>query len=229
VTVALTIADGRIAPVFESAQILSIVRFEGERTRLFELPLAGPTGLEKAEAVRRQRVARLLTGGIPGGLRRLIEASGTEVVPWVTGDAGEWIRRLVARRDRALRIAVSSRERGPGSPVEPRFGRAAWFVFYEPDRDAWSAVENPMREAPGGAGARAARLVLDEGATVVLTGRVGPSAGGALRAGGVALELVDGAIATAADAISAWREQQLVTGRPAPEPRRAWEAPERRV
>lgn len=89
--------------------------------------------------------------------------------------------------------------------VDPSFGRAAYFLFYDLDNGDLCAVPNE----PGahGAGVQSAQTVVENGAKAVITGSVGPNAYQGLSAGGV--EIYTGAAGTVQDAISAYKSGQL--------------------
>ena len=77
-------------------------------------------------------------------------------------------------------IAVSSEGPTLDSTVDPRFGRAAGFVIVEPS-GATRYVDNGASQAMAhGAGIETARRIAEAGATVLLTGVVGPKAASAL-------------------------------------------------
>ncbi len=83
-------------------------------------------------------------------------------------------------------ICVSSTGDRLDAQVDPRFGRASWFLFVEDDSlKLREAVENPNVNAMGGAGIQSAQLVAEKGAKVLITGSLGPNAVTALSAAGV--------------------------------------------
>lgn len=84
------------------------------------------------------------------------------------------------------KIAVSCDEPSLEAQVDPRFGRAAGFMIVDPDSMTFAYQENGQAQSMArGAGIQAAETVIQAGATVVLTGYVGPKAFQALSAGGV--------------------------------------------
>jgi len=100
--------------------------------------------------------------------------------------------------------------KGPGleSDVDPRFGRAAYFLFVDPSGALVEALENH----PGGhgAGVNAAQIVAGRNATGVITGAVGPNAMSALEAAGIPVHTVSGGTARAAfEALQAGETDQL--------------------
>jgi predicted Fe-Mo cluster-binding NifX family protein len=84
-----------------------------------------------------------------------------------------------------MKIAVTSTGKNPDSDVDPRFGRAAYFIIAETETMDFSVIEND--QTSGGAGIGAASLVIDAGAEAVLTGNCGPNAQQTLSAAGVTL------------------------------------------
>lgn len=81
-----------------------------------------------------------------------------------------------------MRIAITSQGDDLDFDVNPFFGRAPCFVFVDPETLAFDAVVNPALMSAGGAGIRAAQLVVEHQVAAVLTGNVGPNAYGVLRA-----------------------------------------------
>ncbi len=84
-----------------------------------------------------------------------------------------------------MKVAVSSKGTERTSPVDPRFGRAPYFVVVDTEGDETQGLENPGALAGTGAGVAAAQLISDAGAEVVITNAVGPHAWTALGSGGI--------------------------------------------
>lgn len=106
-----------------------------------------------------------------------------------------------------MKICVTSQAPGLDAAVDPRFGRAAFFVIVETESGAFEVADNQGLESGGGAGIAAARQAIDAGARAVLTGNCGPNAFRTLQAGGVAVyTAVSG---TVRQALQAFREGGL--------------------
>lgn len=86
-----------------------------------------------------------------------------------------------------MKIAVSSQGNTLESQMDPRFGRAAWFMLIDPDTMEHEALDNAAAMAGGGAGISAAQTLVDRCVSVVITGNVGPNAMNVLKAAGVAV------------------------------------------
>jgi len=74
-----------------------------------------------------------------------------------------------------MKIAVTSTGSTLDSQLDPRFGRAAYFIIVDADTLQFDAIENDNTAAPGGAGVNAAKLVADQAAEAVITGNCGPN------------------------------------------------------
>ena len=86
------------------------------------------------------------------------------------------------------KIAVSSEGPDLDARVDPRFGRAAGFMIVDPQTMAFDYVDNGATQVMAqGAGIQAAEIVAGTGASVLLTGYVGPKAFQALSAAGIAI------------------------------------------
>ncbi|MBK8575977.1 MAG: NifB/NifX family molybdenum-iron cluster-binding protein [Elusimicrobia bacterium] len=99
-----------------------------------------------------------------------------------------------------MKILVSSMERSLNSPVDPRFGRAAWFVLVDTETGEHRAVENKQgQEAGHGAGilGRPDRFVPGREGSV--DRRMGPKACDALKAAGI--QICTGTVGTVGQAV----------------------------
>ena len=85
-----------------------------------------------------------------------------------------------------MKVAVSSQGPSLGSPVDPRFGRAAYFIIYDTDSlsfESYSNAENST--AAHGAGIQTAQWVAQQSVATVVSGNMGPKAFEALKAAGI--------------------------------------------
>lgn len=113
-----------------------------------------------------------------------------------------------------MKIAVTSQGTGMDSPVDPRFGRARYFVVVDADSGAHEAVDNEQNlNAPQGAGIQAAETVARRGVEVVLTGHCGPKAFAALSAAGI--KVFAGASGSVREALEAFKAGKLVEAKQA--------------
>lgn len=106
-------------------------------------------------------------------------------------------------------IVVSSSGPTLESQVDPRFGRAAFFIAADSESGAFHAHENSLNlNAAQGAGIQSAETASRLGAEVVITGHCGPKAFRTLSAAGI--KVVVGAQGTVAEAVHAFKSGALV-------------------
>ena len=107
-----------------------------------------------------------------------------------------------------MKLAVTSQGPDKDSLVDPRFGRANYFVLYDTKTKQFSAVDNDRNlNAVQGAGIQAARHMVNLGVDVVITGHTGPKAFTTLQGGHV--KVFTGANGTAIQAIEQFKAGQL--------------------
>jgi predicted Fe-Mo cluster-binding NifX family protein len=73
-------------------------------------------------------------------------------------------------------IVITSTGENENAPVCPQFGRAPFFIFYNTETKEYSPKSNPGYSQSNGAGPAAASFAINNGARVVITGRVGDKA-----------------------------------------------------
>ncbi|MFH1418171.1 MAG: NifB/NifX family molybdenum-iron cluster-binding protein [Planctomycetota bacterium] len=107
-----------------------------------------------------------------------------------------------------MKVAVTSQGPDMTDNVDPRFGRARFFVVVDTDTGESTTHDNAQNvNAAQGAGIQAARNVTDLGVSAVVTGNVGPKAFTALQAGDIKTYI--GAAGTVRDAIEQLKAGQL--------------------
>jgi predicted Fe-Mo cluster-binding NifX family protein len=84
-----------------------------------------------------------------------------------------------------MKIAISSTGKTLDSPLDPRFGRCAWFLVIDPADMRYEVFDNQSAAQGGGAGIQAAQFLADKNVSAVITGHVGPNAVQTLSAGGI--------------------------------------------
>ncbi len=99
-----------------------------------------------------------------------------------------------------MKICITSQGNTLESKVDPRFGRASYFIFYDDENSCFEAIENKNINATGGVGVQSGQLVAEKQAKIILTGSVGPNASQTLEAAGIKAVLgVDGTVNDAID------------------------------
>jgi predicted Fe-Mo cluster-binding NifX family protein len=108
-----------------------------------------------------------------------------------------------------MKVAISTQGNDIDALVDPRFGRARWFIIADAESGEWVALDNTVnKDATGGAGIQAASTVAAQGAEAIITGNVGPNAHKALAAGRIAIYQAGNGV-TARDALSALGRGEL--------------------
>jgi predicted Fe-Mo cluster-binding NifX family protein len=115
-----------------------------------------------------------------------------------------------AERRKPMKIAVTSSGQALDSPVDPRFGRAAFILIVDADTMTVEVVDNAENvNAFKGAGIQAASTISDKHAEVLLTGFCGPNAFKALEAAGIS---VAGEVSgTVREAVAAFMDGKIKT------------------
>jgi len=107
-----------------------------------------------------------------------------------------------------MKIAVTAQGTALESQVDPRFGRAKYFVVIDTDSDDFEAVDNAQNlNAAQGAGIQAARNVAELGVEAVLTGHCGPNAFRTLTAAGI--KVFTGASGSVKEAVEKFKSGEL--------------------
>lgn len=110
-----------------------------------------------------------------------------------------------------MKIAITAQQDNQQALIDPRFGRAKFFILYDTDTKEFTAYSNEQNlNAAQGAGIQAAQNVARLGADAVITGHVGPKAFNTLQAAGIKVYVgVSGDVQTAIDAYRAGKFQEV--------------------
>lgn len=84
-----------------------------------------------------------------------------------------------------MRLAISSQKNDLESKIDPRLGRAPFFLIADLDTNEFEFIENTSLSLGHGAGINTANLLKEKNVDAVLTQNVGPNAHGALCAAGI--------------------------------------------
>jgi len=86
-----------------------------------------------------------------------------------------------------MKIAVPCVGQLLSDSLDPRFGRAAFFLIVDTDTLSFSVINNAARSSSGGAGIAAAQSVIDQHIEAVIAGQFGPNALNVLSSADIAL------------------------------------------
>ena len=82
-----------------------------------------------------------------------------------------------------MKLCITSQGPDLSSKVDPRFGRARYFVLYDDESGAFEVVDNEQNvNAAGGAGVQSATTLAETGFAWVISGHMGPKANYVLKA-----------------------------------------------
>jgi predicted Fe-Mo cluster-binding NifX family protein len=111
-------------------------------------------------------------------------------------------------QEAVMKLIICSSGPKPTDPVDPRFGRAPYFIQFDSASESYIAEDNSRQaEAAQGAGVQAAQKVVGLGAAALLTGHCGPKAFQVLAEAGV--QIYSGFEGTVLEAVNAWKSGHL--------------------
>jgi len=84
-----------------------------------------------------------------------------------------------------MKIAVTAIGPDWDAKVDPRFGRAQYFLFIDTETMKLESFLNSGKDSMHGAGIQSGQLMSDNGISAVITGQVGPNAFQTLSATGI--------------------------------------------
>ena len=107
-----------------------------------------------------------------------------------------------------MKLIITSEGPNPSDLVDPRFGRARYFIQYDSASETFVSADNSEQTAAAhGAGVQAAQKVVSFGAEALLTGHCGPKAFEVLVEADV--KIYSGFEGTVLDAVKAWKNGVL--------------------
>ncbi len=107
-----------------------------------------------------------------------------------------------------MKICITSLGPNLNSLIDPRFGRAQFFLILDKNGNLKEALPNPGIGAMHGAGIAAAQTIVSKEVDVLITGNIGPNAIGVLKTTGIKIFLAMPGSA-AKDVFSMWKENKL--------------------
>jgi predicted Fe-Mo cluster-binding NifX family protein len=175
----------------------------------------------------------IITGGMGKRAMGLFKEYGIETVVGVTGTVKETLKKLKngslegkeslckpgagkgygiektenRRVPKKMKICVTSQGDNLNAEIDPRFGRAVYFLFVNADNMENESIKNPYMQAGGGAGIQAAQFVANKNVGVVITGNIGPNSFQVLKEAG--LEIISGVSGDVKTAIEKYNNGEL--------------------
>ncbi|MBP7331369.1 MAG: NifB/NifX family molybdenum-iron cluster-binding protein [Firmicutes bacterium] len=107
-----------------------------------------------------------------------------------------------------MKVAITSMGQNMDSKVDPRFGRAKWFIVVDTVTNQHQVISNEQNLNAGqGAGIQAAENISRQGVKAVITGNCGPKAFKTLETAGI--QIYCGADGTAAEALEKFKTGKI--------------------
>lgn len=106
-----------------------------------------------------------------------------------------------------MKIAVSALGDNLQAQVDPRFGRAQFFIIVDTETMDFEAISNVSVNAAHGAGIQSGQLMSNKGIAAIITGQVGPNAFQTLSAIGIQIYQATGG--NVAQAVEAFKNGKL--------------------
>ena len=107
-----------------------------------------------------------------------------------------------------MKLAIPVDEKRLDSTICVSFGRAPYFMFYDTEAKTETYINNPGAASQGGAGIKAAQIIVDEKADALLTIRCGENAGELFEAAKISVFKTKGI--TAKENIEAYEKGELL-------------------
>jgi predicted Fe-Mo cluster-binding NifX family protein len=106
-----------------------------------------------------------------------------------------------------MKICISSTGNSDVSTLDPRFGRAAYFIIADTESNEIDSVENTAAVTGGGAGVTSGQFIVERDVKAIITGNVGPNAMSVLEVANI--EIYKGIIASVKDNIEKFKKGEL--------------------
>jgi len=106
-----------------------------------------------------------------------------------------------------MKICITSSGTDLNAPIDPRFGRSAYFIVVDTETMEFQSFPNSAVNSTGGAGIQSAQFVASQGVQAVISGDFGPNASMALSSAGI--QMIPGASGTVSEMIEKFKKGEL--------------------
>lgn len=106
-----------------------------------------------------------------------------------------------------MKIAIPVTSKEENCYLDNRFGRGSFYYIFDVENDSYEIVDNPAKQARGGAGIQAVEFLINKGVTSVITPEVGPNAERVLRS--ARIRIFQGENLPAKELIEKWKNNSL--------------------
>ncbi|MFW6140119.1 MAG: NifB/NifX family molybdenum-iron cluster-binding protein [Acidobacteriota bacterium] len=87
--------------------------------------------------------------------------------------------------DTNKRIGFTAQGSSIEDEIDPRFGRASFYLIYDPETKRMESLENPNKDLMQGVGPRSVQFLTENNVQVLFTGQIGPNAQRVLQAANI--------------------------------------------
>jgi predicted Fe-Mo cluster-binding NifX family protein len=228
--VAISTDQGYVSAHFGRCQSYTIVEIkEGQVLSREEIPNPGHQPGFLPEYLSEKGVNCIIAGGMGPRAQGLFAQKNIETIIGVQGTIDEVIEKFIKQELEAgddlcghkhgpeahspydhpvegihqpagTKICITSKGKDLEAEVDPKFGRARYFLIVDPNTMEFEVIENPNVEAAHGAGIQTAQLVSSKNVGALLTGNCGPNAQRVLQSSGI--KVITGVSGRIEDALS---------------------------
>ena len=233
--IAISTDHGFVSPHFGRCQSYTIIDIEdGQILGREEIPNPGHQPGFLPEYLSDKGVNLIIAGGMGPRAQGLFAQKNIETMIGVQGAINEVIEKFIEQELEAgddlcghqhgaeahspcdhheekisqpagIKICITSKGTDLSAEVDPKFGRAQYFLIVDPHSMDFEAIENPNIEAAHGAGIQTAQLISSKNVRVVLTGNCGPNAQRILQSSGI--EVITNVSGKAEEALAQYRTE----------------------
>lgn len=202
--IAISTEKGYVSPHFGRCPQYTIVEIEGKEIKkkeIIENPGHQPGFIP--QFLYQKGVNCVICGGMGPRAESIFKELGIKTIVGVSGKVDDVIEKFLngklegaenlcsheeetgKREITSKKICITSEGEDLNSFVDQRFGRCPYFIFVDSESMKYEVFKNPSSESPGGAGVKAAQIIIEKGANVVITGNIGPNAFEVLKSQGI--------------------------------------------
>ena len=106
-----------------------------------------------------------------------------------------------------MKIALPVTSNEENCVLDNRFGRGSFYFIFDNSNDSFEIVDNPARQARGGAGIQAVEYLISKGVGSVIVPEMGPNAERVLRSANISV--FQGENLPAKELIDKWKNKSL--------------------
>ena len=213
--VAISTDQGHVSAHFGRCQSYTIIEIkEGQILSKEEIPNPGHQPGFLPEYLSEKGVNCIIAGGMGPRAQGLFSQKNIETIIGVQGAVDEIIEKFMKQeiesgddlcnhkhaleehspcdnheeeisQPKGTKICITSKGTDLSAEVDPKFGRAQYFLIVDPITKEFEVIENPNIDAAHGAGIQTAQLVSSKNVQAVLTGNCGPNAQRVLQSSGI--------------------------------------------